>query len=127
MGGDRMGFFETYAATAGLGRFPLDQQFCVWLALHKKLKTSDPRYRGVCRRFVVKIVGVSLLLTLIMMLPGPLFLGDTISVGSEIALTVGGLVLYIPWVLVVSVRHQKWLNARVAEEIKKALRDGVEP
>ena len=58
-----------------------------------------------------------------MMLPGPLFLGGTISVGMEIALTVGRIigcvVLYVSWVLVVSVRHQKWLNGKVAEEIGK--------
>ena len=124
-----MSFFETYAATEGLDRFPPDEQFCAWLALHKKRKTSDPDYRGACRRFGAKIIGVTLLFTLMMMLPGPLVLGGTISLVSEIALTLGSLVLvgvYVPWVLIVSVRHQKWMNARIAEEIRAKLRDGAD-
>jgi len=121
-----MGYFQTYAATEGLDRFPEDKQFCAWLTVHKKLKASDPSYRSACRRYNAKMIGVSLLFTLIMMLPGPLFLGNTVSPVSEIAWTLVGLVLavmYVPWVLAVASRHQKLLNAEVAEEIRKESRD----
>ena len=126
-GEDLVGYFQTYAATEGLDRFPEEKRFFLWLRLHKKLKTDDPDYRAACRRFVAKIIGVTLLFSLILMLPAPFFLGDTISVGAEVALTFGSLVLYIPWGLVVSFRHQKWMNARVAEEIRREARDGAEP
>ena len=120
-----MGYFQTYAATVGLNRFPEDKQFSLWLRLHKKLKTNDPDYRAACRRFVAKIIGVILLFSLILMLPAPFFLGDTISVGLEVALTLGSLVLYLPWGLVVSFRHQKWMNARVAQEIRKESKESA--
>lgn len=113
-----MGYFQTYAATAGLERFPEDKQFFVYLAVHKKLKAEDLSYRAACRRYNLKIIGVTLALNLILLLlillPQTLF-GPV----AEVVLTLGGIILYVPWLLIVSFRHQRWMNERIAERLRR--------
>lgn len=116
-----MGYFQTYAATEGLDRFPEEKQFFVWLAVHKKLKVGDPGYLAACRRFTAKIVVGGLAFTLLLFSVS--FLLDEVkNVGVELLLVL--LIwlltgLYTVWVLVISFRQQRWMNARVAEVIRK--------
>ena len=129
-----MSFFQSYRATEGLDRFPPNLQFFVWREAHKSLKNSDPIYRAQCRKFAVKIIVATVIFTFIVIVPDylpfygiiprfsatnaepNLFLWEMVLPGI-IALI--ATAIFVPYLLVVSFREQKWRNTIIANEIKK--------
>ena len=125
-----MSFFETfmssfsgYLSTEGLDQFPADQQFRVWRAAHGRLKAKDPAYRARCRRHIAKLLVASV--ALVLMLQIPFWLRESGVVPREYRTVEKIIFLFVPiavyfaYLLPVMIRRTKWLNAKVAEEIKK--------
>jgi hypothetical protein len=108
-----MSFFQTYRSTEGLDQFHDNEKFHVWRAAHKRLKTNDPAYRVRCRRYFWNILLTSLVVVAVSILASRL---DNMIEGSLISLA--ALAVFLPYILIVSFRQQRWLNAKVAEEIK---------
>ena len=121
-----MSFFQTYRATEGLDQFPPHQRFCVWRAIHKRLNANAPAYRAECRRFVCELLLVTVAYAVIVnMICWPREGGEFAGLGM-IGQTIMTLILtavYLPYLLIVTVRQQRWLNAKVAEELGKRTDD----
>jgi len=111
-----MSLFQTYAATEGLERFPDEQRFRVWRNAHKKLMQDNADYRWRYYRFAATICALSILLGPIMTIPSCL---TDENVAIEIAVDVLAILVFVPTVVVLSFRQQRWANAKVAEELKK--------
>jgi hypothetical protein len=128
-----MTFFETfmssfsgYRSTEGLAQFPPDQRFRVWRAAHGRLKAKDPAYRARCRRHIVKILVAGVAVALMFQIAFWLREAREAGVIPPEFRTVGRIIfVWVPiavfsaYLLIVMIRHTKWLNAKVAEEIKK--------
>ena len=105
-----MGFFQGYGSTEGPDRFPREQRFHVWRAAHKRLKASDASYRARCRNFfIINSIVVT-----------PIFCLTCLGLGSlrDFGIFLIATAIYVPYILVVSFRQQRWMNAKIAEEIK---------
>jgi hypothetical protein len=126
-----MSFFQTYAATQGLDRFPPNQRFRIWREAHKKLKVSNPSYRVACRTFIATTLAVTTAFCLIWIVP--VLLRRTGVIGGEserVFFEVFGLVaipVFLAWTLISSFRHQTWLNVMVATELQKQLVNVLPP
>ena len=125
-----MSFFETflssfsgYGSTEGLDQFPPDQRFMVWRAAHSRLKAKDPTYRARCRRHIVKILMANV--ALLLMFQIAFWLREAGVIPPEFRTLERIIVVLVPmavfsaYLLIAMIRHTKWLNAKVAEEIKK--------
>jgi hypothetical protein len=115
-----MSLFHTYRATEGLDQFPPHQRFGVWRAAHKKLKADDPGYRAGCRRYFWEILLVTVAYAVIVnIICWPREDGTFAGLGmiGQSIMTLLLTAVYLPYLLIVTVRQQRWLNAKVAEEI----------
>jgi len=118
-----MSSFSGYMSTEGLDQFPPDQRFMVWRAARSRLKAKDPAYRARCRRHIVKILVASV--ALLLMFQIAFWLREAGVIPPEFRTVERIIVVWVPmavfsaYLLIVMIRHTKWLNAKVAEEIKK--------
>jgi hypothetical protein len=116
-------FFHSYLLTEGLDQFPPDQQLGVWRAAHSRLKAKDPSYRARCRRHIVKILVASIALFLVFQIG--IWLREADFIPPEFRTVENIIVFWVPlavssaYLLTVMIRHTKWMNPKVAEEIKK--------
>jgi hypothetical protein len=112
-----------YLSTKGLDRFPPDQQFRVWRAAHSRLKAKDPAYRARCRRHLVKLLVASVAFFLMCQIAFWLRESGVIppefrTVEKNIVFSVT-LAVYSAYIWIVMMRHTKWANAKVAEELEE--------
>jgi hypothetical protein len=115
--------FSGYLLTEGLAQFPPDQQFAVWRAAHSQLKAEDSAYRARCRRHMVKIIVAGVVVFLMGQIGFWLREADVIPpefrTAEKIIVFLVPLAVISVYLLIVMIRHMKWLNAKVAEEIRK--------
>jgi hypothetical protein len=115
--------FCTYRATQGLERFPVEQRFRVWGDVHKKLMSSDVKYRRAVNRSRSRIVGsiVTFLMfnSLVTILQRRVANDTTLTV-LFIIVTMAAILAYVFFLLHESFRMQCFQNDRVGQKLQAA-------
>ena len=105
-----MAFFQTYAASEGLDRFPQDKRFCAWRSAHKSLVKSDEEYR----RFRNIHLGITALYFFACGGNGVFFASNIAIILLGVLCTLVATLIYVAWCFIL----QGYVNRRVAQALR---------
>jgi hypothetical protein len=109
---------QTYTSTPGLERYPQQERFAAWRAVHKHLMRNDPPYLKRFFRFISSIFWLTCI-----------FMAATIGVGY---LPLGGMgivleifvpTFYVATVVLLSFRQQHFMNQSIGNCLQSSHAD----
>ncbi len=102
---------HTYTSTVGLERFPKQERFTKWQAVHKGLLNTDSDYRKRFRSYLIGMVCLTIPLLGVY--------GYYFGVGlTSLAANLGVIACVVPIMIYVAVRQMAYMNQRIGSYLQ---------